>query len=67
MIGLACHLFYVFVFCLYIQVAYIYEHDKQVSIFVLLATATVHPIVYESQQIWRYRLRYLYDPQNYVD
>jgi hypothetical protein len=45
-IGFSAHLFYVLIFCLYIQVSYIHESDKQQSIFALLAFGTLYPIWY---------------------
>ena len=53
---------------LYVQVSYIYDNDKQVQLFVLLAFATIYPIWYEYRQVmsegWR---EYIKDAQNWMD
>jgi hypothetical protein len=67
-IGFSNHCFYIFCICLYIQLAYIYENEKQANMFVMLAFATLYPIWYEWKQFmaegWK---DYFTGFQNYMD
>jgi hypothetical protein len=50
--GFSAHFIYVVIFCVYYQLAYIQENEKQIALIVLLGVATVYAIYYEMRQFW---------------